>query len=445
MPTLDQIVEANVTLQTTFPSRKGFGTPLYMVHHAFWAEAARSITSTSELDALNVPTSHQLYTGAVAVFSQSPRPPSLVVGKRTSYTQITELRPQIATEGYVYRFDVVDPAGLVSPIVYPVPAAATLTSVGTALAALIDPLVDMTAASVTAVITVTTAAGKRIGFRALPPLSAMKIKDVTTDPGIAADLATVLAAVKVARLSVFGVALDRASEAEINATASWIATQQMIYIPRSSDSEIADSGLTTDVASDLRTSARENVGGVFAQSATDDHRDLALLGRMLPTEPGAATWAYKELAGIAADTLTSAEADAVNTKRWTTYQEVNDRNFTFEGMTSDGNFIDLHRDRMFLQARIQEDLLGLLLSRPKIVFDQDGINVVLQTVQNRLETSTRLPNQILKTSPAPYVVPILDAAVDPSDKSTRRLTGIVASAVVGGAIHRMQVSITLTL
>lgn len=450
MPGLDTIVQSSVTRSDVFPTATGFGTPMFLAMHTFWLDTLRSFTTLAELTTAGVPSYHPIYAMAQAAFAQNPHVKSFVVGKRSAYTPIVTLTVLDATAGTVYTFDVTDEAGLTSTIVYTVPAAQTTTQVATAIAALIDPLVGVTAAGSVAVITITGASGKYFGLSNLPLLSLMTVTDVTAGTSatdLAANLATqAIYEVAVPSTSWFGFTLDRGSEAEIKAAALWAEASKKIFVARSSDSGIASSS-TTDLASDLVLLGYKRMAGFYHQKATNEFIDAAVIGAMLARQPGAATWAFKTLAGISADALTSSEENYVLSKNWSTYTRTAGLNITYEGKTPNGGFIDTTVAITFIEARGQEAVFGLLYSQEAVPYTQQGIDLVVSTYQAVLDNATapKRPNPIFNPSPRPLVEAIVEADVSSTDKATRRLTGLRWSGKLAGAIHGVTVAGTVTV
>jgi hypothetical protein len=436
---IDDIANVSITKETVYPTRAGFSIPLFVVLHSFWVPLVRLISQLSELTALNVPNYHPLYLGVQAALNQNPRPPGILVGRRTrAYTQVIEIRPLTTTEGFVYSFTIVDSAGVETAISYTVLAAETTTTVAAALELLIEAVTDVTSTAALGVITATTTAGKVTRYKDLPLLRHMTLKNVSTDPGLDDDLDDIEQAIQESESSAYGLAVDEAPEAAINSTALWAQSRKMLFVPRTSDGQCADSGVTDDICSDIQDAAYSRTGIMFAGKDTHDYRDMALLGAMLPKEPGSATFALKTLNGITRDVLSSDEYSALQAKGATTYTRVNGKNITFEGHTGDGDYLDNTLSLDFLHARIQEDVFGALVVNDRLPYTQPGIEILTGVVQNRLDKSTSNPNPIL--DPAGPLPPTATAPkiedTDTSDRATRTLREIPFVGRLQGAIHK---------
>lgn len=447
---LSDIVNVSINKSTAYPSRAGFGTPALVVLHTFWQALVRRFsasTALTEMATAGVPTSHVLYRMASRLLSQSPRVKSFVVIKRTrAYQQIWELRPQIATEGFVYSFTLIGPTGTETAISYTVLAAATTSTVATAIAALINAAADVSAAAVGPVITATVDSGDFMTIKDLPPISVLEVLDVSTDPGADDDLSDAEIEIQKSRsLSFYAAAFDHLGGAALESAASWFAARKLLLAARTSDSECAAPGVTDCVLSNLQAEEHERTTVLFAQGSTGDFRDVAWLGKMLPTEPGAATWAYKTLTGISADSITSGEEEAILSKGGNTYLEVNDISHASPGVTSSGEYVDVTRDLDFVHARLQEDLFGYIASQQKVPFTQSGIDALEATAQARLDRCTRAPNQIFSSDNPPVATATAIGDTEASDRASRVLREISFAAQLTGAIHTLDVSGTVTV
>lgn len=445
---LDDIVNVSITKQTVFPSKKGFGTPMIVASHSYWLDRVRMFQQLTELTDAGVATSHPIYKMATKILSNNPRVKQFVVGRRAlAPQQVFELTIKDATEGKVYAWDIVGNDGTVTSYTYTVLAAATTSTVATAIAALIDAHADIVAAAVGPVITATTGAGKVVSYENLPLLAMMGVTETTADPGIATDLAAIETAVIASggNISFYGMCFDVLGEQTINAIATFTEARKIVSVVRSSDHLIADVGTTTDVASDLKNAAYARTALIFSQYATNDYRDAAWLGNGLSFEPGEATWAFKTLPGVTRDRLTSGEETAIKNKRATVYVQTNSINYTFEGLTGSGDYIDTTIGLDWLHARIQEAVFGLKTSAKKIPYTQKGVDAVVASVQGVLNRGTREPNTILKDNPAPVASAPPVEEIDDADKATRTLPDLVFTGELQGAIHKTVIRGTVTL
>jgi hypothetical protein len=212
------------------------------------------------------------------MFAQNPRVNRVMVGKRTNvFTQTVEIYPTVIAEGYIYHFQHVDASAVVTDINYTVPAAASVASICTALAALIAPLNDSVPTANSTNVSIVATAGKLFDLRELPNPDHLKVKDVTADPGIAADLSAVEA---IDSRSWYGILLDYGGKATTVAAAAWVEARRKLFGYDTSDQECADNVITTDVMSTLKTSAYARVYGEFCQRQLLSYAAAAWVGKL---------------------------------------------------------------------------------------------------------------------------------------------------------------------
>ena len=228
------------------------------------------------------------------------------------------------------------------------------------------------------------------------------------------------------------------------AVAAWVGARKLVFAGRMSDSEIADPAVTDDVFSTRQDASDERTIPMFAQRSTGDFRDAAILGRMLPKEPGSATYAFKTLTNVLTDNLGSEEESTVRSKGGNTYTETSSLNLTYPGQTPSGEYVDVTIGLDFTHARIQEDVFGYIASQEIVPYTQAGMNAIGAIVQARLDKCTKDPNKIFSEDTPPVVEVPEIADVDTSDKSTRVLRNVVFRATLSGAIHSVSVSGTVS-
>lgn len=442
MSTLDSLITINISRQTVFPTRKGFGTPLlvnYMGATPAWAQRARRFETITEITDAGALLTDSVYLQAQAAFQQDPRVEAVVVGQRVRpSTQTIKLSPLYTKVGYKYAFTVVESSGVSTPIEYVVQTSDTSTLIAVEIAALLDALSSVVATATTGVVTATTTAGQLANYKDLPNLSKMTLQDTATDPGIATDLAEIESEATESKISYYGIAIDHACKATNAAVAAWTESRALFFVPRISDSACADSGSTTDSMFTLKASAyKKTMGPIFAMRATNDYRDAGFLGVIGTRTPGAYTGAFKLIAGIDPDPLLPAQSSALEAKNGTSYHEVSSQNITFETKTCFGEFADVAIFADFLSARIKERVFGRFTTTDKTDYSDLGISIVKQLVQAELNDNISTPDRPrgLAADPAPLCTAPKAASIDPAIRATRRLPGVKFGGTLSGSIH----------
>ena len=439
---LSDIVNVTITAQTQTVSRQGFGVPMIARNHNVIPDRVREYRSVKAMTDDSWPTTDPAVLMATLLSSQNPRPPSWKVGKRDSaFTQTIRITPINTTEGFVYDLGTINGTA----VTYTVGAAATVAIIVTALQALIDAISGVTATDDTTHVTVATdTAGALVDYvgASLSP-DDWSFKDVTTDPGIAADLTLIEAADSDGW---YFLLLDSQSEAEVLAAAAWIEARKKILLANNSDTDIVDSGSSTDLCSDLQAAAYARTGVLYSQAKLLSWSATAWVGKQAPTDPGSSTWAFKTLAGVTVDTkLTDSHISTIETsKNGNTYRVIGGVNVTFEGKVAEGEWIDIVRGIDWLDVRIQESVFALFVNNPKVPYTDAGIDLIRAEILARLEDAV---DAGLLAGPIPedaVQVP-LASEVDAADKGNRRLPDVFFKGTLAGAIHGTDIEGVLSL
>jgi hypothetical protein len=434
MTTVDEFVDLQIEVKDKVPSKPNFGTPLIACYHTAWVDRVREYSEADDLLDDGFTESSPAYKMATALKAQSPSPATFKVGRlANAYTHTVTLEMLSAVEGDVVEGEVND-----TPIEYEIPAAATLTTVATAVELLVEAVTGITSSSAVATITAVSAAGD-LGEYSFG--RNVKIKDTTADPGITADLN----AIKNEDNDWYGLLVDCNSEAIATAAAVWTEANRKIFVPVSSDWDIVDAGQTTDLASDLVALALTRTAGIYHRGIGDgdDQHAAAWLGGMLAFDPGTITWAFKPLATVEADDLRAGELSALAAKNWSYYSRVNGANVTFEGRTPSGRFIDVTHFIDWLHAEIQADVYSLLINNPKVPYTTTGIELVKNAVLGALRKGQARGGLADDTQPTCTVPTITDT--DAADRANRILRNVKFTARLAGALHHIVIRGTVSV
>lgn len=189
---------------------------------------------------------------------------------------------------------------------------------------------------------------------------------------------------------------------------------------------------------------------------SDLYPDMSWMGQQLPKDIGSTNWAFKALAGIPegaavsipAVVLTQSQIDAAVDKNCNLYSSVLAADFTYFGTMlggknadKDGEFIDIIRNIDFLQARIEEGLMSLLLEKDIIYFTNAGITIVDNRLKDRLNTygvvqGILVAGTVVTSFPKRSEVSRddRDARLLPDGTFTAELTGAIDTVVVRGTV-----------
>jgi len=439
---LDSLVQVSIVAQTAGISRQGFGTPLIAAYHTVFPERVRTYTNPADMLTDGFTAGHQAYLAAQAIMSQVPAPPSFKVGRLAetpnAHVETLVATPQALTK---YLVDLADKDGTITTFEYTSDDTPTDAEIHGALLSAInaDASLEVTASGGTSDLVLTADnAGEVFSLRAYDEGGGHLWARTATnaDPGMATDLAAILAADG----DWFGLAIDAPSEAIINATAAWAESNRKLFGFTTGDTDAITTAVGGgDVIDDQKTAGRAFVFGAYSDRPYE-HLAAGWMGRIFPRDPGAQTWAYKTIRNVSAVPLTATHKTNLEAKNGNWYAEVAGRNITFEGKTGAGDYIDVTRTIEWLKARIQEEEYLLLANAEKVPFTDLGIAGVEAKIRG--PWAEGVANTALNDD-LTVVVP-LAANVSAADKTSRTLTGVNFSGTVQGAIHKLVIQGTVS-
>jgi hypothetical protein len=265
-------------------------------------------------------------------------------------------------------------------------------------------------------------------------------QDRTANPGIATDLS----AIEAEDGDFYGLLIDSNSEAEIAAAAAWAEARTVIFGASSMDSIVLDSGTTTDIFSDLETAGYNRAYGIYTVN-TGQYSAARWMGKMLPQDPGSATWAFQKLSGNDAAVLTGGEQTALDGKKANYYHSVAGVSITRNGWASSGLYIDIQWGVDWLKDNIQTRLFQLLVDRPKLPFTQSTADLIRAELLAALLEAQRNGIVAPDTEDQPWVVTVPPPGdVSALDRAARIWSDCEFSAYLAGAAHEIQIQGTLT-
>ena len=451
---LETIVNVQISKETATVSRVGFGVPLILTFHT--KDPARVLEFSKASDMLVAAggpfaDTDQAFVLANAAFAQDPRPDRILVGRRVF--------PTIRTVTITPR------SGVISGQTFPLPTTlyriiidgvnfdfttdATPTEVEISLAlttAINAGAVDVLATDNIGSITIEKAdtpggtATAGVAFTIAQDRALLEIEDVTpvaTGGGLASEIAAIIDL----NDDWYGIAGDWYGKTEIDAVATAIEALPKLHATSTPDDNTYDPAVTTDVGSVLQ-------GKAFARTFLTHHVTpdtgiaAARLGDGLPKDPGSATWKFQLLAAIPVVDYTTGEKTALKNKNIERFIRVAGVNFTCDGKTSSGEFIDITRFIDFLTSRMQENVFLRVVNVDKVAFTNPGIGIIENEVRGTLNLGISVGG--LAADP-PFTVTVPNAivgtpnGVDAVDKANRLLKGVEFCATLAGAIHEIEI------
>lgn len=432
-----------VVISATAPqiTRESFGTPIVLSDHNLYNDRVRAYSTLAGLTGDGFSTTSPEYLALEAIFEQQPSPPQVLLGRRANrVTQKVDTTIESAVAGVIYGITLngVD-------YTYTATGGDTATTIATALYTALGTQSGLTITNPSAGVVRVVASAAGTWFRISGDnvgAGLMSLAQTHADPGIAADLA----AIYVANNTWYAATLITEGAAEIEAAAAWIEANGLLMVTNSQDSQIilhAESG-ASDVAYELNNSEYFRTALLFCGD-NGEFSAAAWLGDVLPDQAGTETWAFKSLAGIAPDVLTTTQVNNLQAKCCNYYQSIGGDNITQQGKVAGNDWIDTIRGRDALVADIQENVVQSLLDVSKIPFTDGGANTIAGEVQSSLSSFVNQEPPFLSDNPKPTVTVPLVANVSGADKTARLLPDVTFTATLAGAIQVVNITGTVTV
>lgn len=432
---IESIVDVQISRATAQIEQAGFGRAMTLSEHTKFVERVRLYTSLTAVAEDFIATDPE-YIAAQKYFSQDLKPVDIMIGRAEAFVAqvVTVVVDTLEDADYTVTINGVDftyvPGG--------VPASKTV--VVAALMAAINGGTEPVTASLTGtppnedLVLTADNAGESFTYA----VTANMTPTLTTpNSGIAENLDAIIASGDLGKQWYALISMYR-EKRNIKAGAAWIEANKRIYIACSDDADVKTSA-TDDVASELQDAAYARTAFLWSGDQAN-YPEAAWLGGMLPTNPGSATWAFKTLAGITIDELTDTEIGYLRAKNANYYNEVGGVNITREGNVAEGEWIDVIRGIDWIEARMEENIYGLIVTVPKIPFTNPGI----AQVSNQMEQI--LQQAVTRNILVSYVISLPKAEdFTQIQKQTRILTGITFVGTLAGAIHAITITGTVSV
>lgn len=238
----------------------------------------------------------------------------------------------------------------------------------------------------------------------------------------------------------YAVVMTSLVDADVLAVAAAVETQSKIFATISADTDIkADAN--NNILKQLNALNYNRTYLMYTETPTD-WANAAWLGRMLPLQPGSATWAYKELIGINDNSnLNATERANIKLRKGNYFTELAGIEVTFLGTMVSGEYIDVIHGLDWLEAFIQENIAQLLIAAPKIPYNNNGIGLVENSLRASLQEAVLrgIINQ-------DFIITVPDILnVSSANKAARLLTDVKFTATLTGAIQNIVINGSVTV
>ena len=356
MTVLTDIIDIQISRETSAVSRAAFNVPMFLATHANFTERAREYASLEEVSA-DFDSDSNVYIAASKAFGQDIRPPKIVIGKR--YAESIDVTLETVSGTAVLSYNGVEVATDISGAASATDAVALIKSDFDGAAISDITFTDNLDGTFTIEPTV---AGDQYTFRFSSQFSAVYN---STETWVDA-----LDNVTDENDEWYGLTAETHEEADILALAGAIEARKKIYGTSSSDEDIlAASPSTPDIAKQLYDLGYQRTFILYSENADTQYPEVAWMGGQLPEQPGSNTWKFKTLSGVTVSSLSSTEANAAKDKNANTYERVGGVSITSEGKMAGGEFIDglvgvgeggnpAHVRAVFFITKVNEEIPG---------------------------------------------------------------------------------------
>lgn len=223
--------------------------------------------------------------------------------------------------------------------------------------------------------------------------------------------------------------------------AAWAQTEKVQFGIRSTDTDILDSGVSTDIASVIQAANYDRSFVYYHPNTQAEYIDAAAFGERFPKNPGAGTWKFKTLIGITSYDLETSERTNALAKNANIYIDRAGIDMVEEGTVGSGEFIDVMRGLDWLESNIQTLIFAVLVNVEKIPYTDEGVAIVDGKLREALDQGvqrTVITSDYTTTVPAVSDVPV-------ADRGNRLLPDIKFTATLQGAIHKIQIAGTVSV
>lgn len=251
----------------------------------------------------------------------------------------------------------------------------------------------------------------------------------------------------------YGLVFTGRTQSDVEDIAAYIETVNKVFGTASANADIIDTtgaADTTSIAAVLKANGYMRTFLFYSSVAASAYPEGALLGSVLPLNPGSWTAKFKTLTGIPVDLLTPTQKVNAFAKNCNVYTEVGGVNIVENGMVSEGEWIDITVFIDWLQARITEEVYSLLVNQLKVPFTDGGIAAIEAEITSVLQqgvspTYGGIAPDDGSGGPGFSVTVPKAADISSIDKANRELNDVTFTAILAGAIHAVIIRGTVTV
>lgn len=381
---INSVINSNITRSTPVATLPGFGVPAILAQFlpskttALFART-RYYSSASEMTDDGWLATDSVLQAAQKLFAQSPRPERIMVGRIDSGdASIAASGDAIrAEQDDWYTFDVVGNRSTVLTLSAPLSAANVLSSTINGIT--VAPVTYATSHAATMALWKTAIETAISGSTATVSGNTMTVvglgKDIFDGTGTVAG-GTAVTVTDVQTLDA----------TKTKAWMAWAETQIKVF--GFTDSDAATYAANTGVSGTAclieyaKLMSYKRTVGVF-RLLGGEYSWSAWSGQQLPQPVGSQIWAFKNLAGVTPDALTTSQITAIQAKNGNCYTVTASYSHMYAGIAADGNQIDQIRGLDYINSQIQINMFNLLVQN-KVTISKLGQQQIYSALSSTL-------------------------------------------------------------
>jgi hypothetical protein len=483
---VNKVVNVTIASSQTFPARKGFGVLNIIGISSRLPVGNRSrVYGSMDGVAADFQSTDEEYKAAQVVFSQSPRPVSIMISRRFNAAVPGELLGSVGYDKDLAHYTAITNGGFDIPIdgANKQVTAINFTGVASfnAAAALIQTRLQVVAVGATCTFdgtrfiirSGTTGIASTVGYAVTPtgagsPVSIGTLLGLTAadkgvvTPGSAIEtLATSLDKLQDLSQSWYGFMFtNEVTEAQIKEAAAWAEARVKIFGFTTKASNVLDPAVTADIGSFMKSNLYNRTFWVWDDN--DDYMIASAFARAFTVnfneQNSTITLKFKQLPGTTPSVITETQRLAIVAKKGNYYTTFGDSIMFAEGWMASGQFFDERHGLDWLQNAAETEVFGYLMTRTTKVPQTDKgvaaiVSVLEQVMNEAVRNGLAAPGQwngfdlgeissgdYLPKGFYVYAQPVADQPQ--SEREQRKAPPIQIIMKGAGAIHFVDVSIT---
>lgn len=428
MTRLTDIIEIQISRETSAVAQTNFNVPAFISAHTNFAERARVYSSLLAV-ADDFASTESAYIAAQKFFGQAIKPANIVIGRR----QIPGATVNVVTVAASTTYTLTVSGTVITYVSLASPTAITIAT-GLKTAYNVTPVTGVTLTD-NLDGTLTLASTVDWSLKVSTNLSKANAPAVES-------WSTSVSAVQNANDTWYALAIESHNTLDVLEVAGVIEAKKKVFGTSSQASDVK-TNVTTDLFSKLEALGYQRTFGIYSATADTEFPEAAWIGFQLQEQPGSNTWAYKNLAGVTVSKLSDTESTNIKAKSGNTYESIGGQSVTVGGKMFGGEFIDVMVFVDWLEARMTERLWFRMANSKKIPYTAAGATIIESEIRAQLNDGIRVGGLADSPSPVVRVPDVLSVA--PNLRAQRIFEGIEFEARLAGAIHFVKIRGTVTV